>query len=95
MTAYTNRKGATDYYDESVAETVKKNVDQYIRIYHRMPSSVGVDHVQLAELKKAEEAGVALVAVCKGRTERISYLCAEGYYRPRNVPNREENKALR
>jgi len=95
MTLYTNRKGATDYYDESVVETVKKNVAQYIRIYHCMPSSVGVDHVQLAELKKAEEAGVALVAVCKGKTERIHYQCGDSYYRPRNVPNIEENKALR
>ena len=95
MTSYTNRKGVTDYYDESVVETVIANVNQYIRINHRMPTSVGVDHVQLAELKKAEEAGVALVAVCKGKTERIHYQCGDSYYRPRNVPNREENKALR
>jgi len=95
MTEYTNRKGMTDYYDENVVKTVLDNANLYIARNRKMPTSVGVDHNQMAELKKAEEAGVQLVVACGGKTERIHYQCSDSYYRPRNVPNREENKDMR
>ena len=95
MTPFTNRKGEIDYYDEGVAETVIENAKLYVARNRKMPTSVGVDHVQFAELKKAEEAGVALVVRCNGRMERIHFQCADSYYRPRNIQYREENKDLR
>jgi hypothetical protein len=90
MTPFTNRQGKPDLFDERVAQDVIASTEQYIAINKAMPTSVGVDRYELAELNKARDAGVALTVKFRGKPTAILYRPSNEGYRPTNLRRNHE-----
>ena len=79
MTEYTNKNGETDYYDENAVKDVEITAAQYIAIHRALPSQIGVDARQYAEVKKAERAGRAPKVQFKGKEITLTVVRADNF----------------
>jgi hypothetical protein len=85
MTPFTNRQGKPDLFDERVAQDVIASTEQYIAIHKTMPTTVGVNRYELAELNKARDAGIQINVMFRGKPTTIPFNLSISAYCPSNL----------
>lgn len=63
-------------YDERVIKSIEETVNQYIKIYKRLPQTIRVSNYEFGEYKKALQNGVKPNIVFKGKEVFVN-VCAQ------------------